>query len=54
MTKVPAGAYNFSIGFCGPDNAMKLIASALKKNFKISSIMDQMKDIAVHKEGRIS
>ena len=55
MTKVPNGAYNFSIGFpCGPDNAEKLTASALKE---LQSIIDKgpdEKDIAKFKEGELA
>jgi zinc protease len=55
MTKVPNGAYSFSIGFpCGPDNAEKLTASALKE---LQSIIDNgpdEKDIAKFKEGELA
>jgi zinc protease len=55
MTKVPNGAYNFSIGFpCGPENAEKLTASALKE---LQSIIDNgpdEKDIAKFKEGELA
>jgi zinc protease len=55
MTKVPAGAYNFSIGFpCGPDNAMKLIASALKELQNIIDNGPDEKDIAKYKEGELA
>lgn len=61
MGKVPNGSYNFSIGFpCGPDNAEKLTASALRelqkiidngpadvdvKKFKEAEILDYKKDV---------
>lgn len=65
MSKVPNGAYNFSIGFpCGPDNAEKLTASALRelqkiidkgpldsdvKKFKEAEILDYKKDVKENK-----
>ncbi|MFY0482655.1 M16 family metallopeptidase [Flavobacterium sp. PLA-1-15] len=61
MSKVPNGAYNFSIGFpCGPENAEKLTASALRElqkiidngpvegdvvKFKEAELLDYKKDI---------
>ena len=61
MSKVPNGAYSFNIGFpCGPDNAEKLTASALRElqkiidngpvegdvvKFKEAELLDYKKDI---------
>ncbi len=54
MSKVPNGAYSFSIGFpCGPDNAEKLVASALKELQKIVENGPEEKDLAKFKEGEI-
>lgn len=55
LNKVPNGSYSFSIGFpCGPDNAEKLTASALKE---IQNIIDKgpdEKDVAKFKEGELA
>lgn len=52
MSKVPSGSYNFNIGFpCGPDNAEKLIASALSEIDKIIKNGPQEKDLLKYKEG---
>lgn len=54
MNKVPNGAYNFSIGFpCGPENAEKLTASALKELQKIIDNGPEAKDIAKFKEAEL-
>lgn len=51
MNKVPAGSYNFTIGFpCGPDNAEKLTASALKELQKIIDNGPEEKDVNKYKE----
>lgn len=52
MSKVPYGSYNFNIGFpCGPDNAEKLIASAMVEVDKIIKNGPQEKDLLKYKEG---
>jgi len=54
MSKVPYGSYNFSIGFpCGPENAEKLIASALEELQKIINNGPEEKDVAKFKEGEL-
>ncbi|OYQ33136.1 peptidase M16 [Flavobacterium cyanobacteriorum] len=54
MSKVPYGSYNFSISFpCGPDNAEKLTASALKELQKIIDNGPEEKDLAKYKEGEL-
>ncbi|UPT71664.1 MAG: insulinase family protein [Flavobacterium sp. JAD_PAG50586_2] len=51
MNKVPYGSYNFNIGFpCGPDNADKLTASALKELQKIIDNGPEEKDVNKYKE----
>jgi zinc protease len=51
MNKVPYGSYNFNIGFpCGPDNAEKLTASALKELQKIIDNGPDEKDVNKYKE----
>ena len=51
MNKVPYGSYNFNIGFpCGPENAEKLTASALKELQKIIDNGPEEKDINKYKE----
>jgi zinc protease len=41
MNKIPNGSYSFNIGSCGPDNAEKLTASALKE---LQNIIDNGPD----------
>jgi zinc protease len=54
MSKVPYGSYNFNISFpCGPDNAEKLTASALKELQKIVENGPDEKDLAKYKEGEL-
>jgi zinc protease len=54
ISKVPSGAYNFSIGFpCGPDNAEKLTTSALKELQKIIDNGPEDKDMIKFKEGEL-
>jgi zinc protease len=54
MSKVPYGAYSFSIGFpCGPENTEKLIASALKELQKIIDNGPEAKDVAKFKEAEL-
>lgn len=54
MSKVPNGAYNFSIGFpCGPENADKLVVSALNELQKIIDNGPEAKDIAKFKEAEL-
>jgi zinc protease len=51
MNKVPYGSYNFNIGFpCGPENAEKLIASALAELDKIIKNGPEEKDVNKYKE----
>ncbi|WP_426095973.1 M16 family metallopeptidase [Flavobacterium sp. DSR2-3-3] len=55
LNKVPNGSYNFSIGFpCGPDNAEKLTASALKELQNIIDNGPDEKDVAKFKEGELA
>ena len=52
MNKIPNGSYSFNIGFpCGPDNAEKLTASALKELQNIIDNGPDEKDVAKFKEG---
>lgn len=54
MGKVPYGSYSFSISFpCGPENAEKLTASALREVQKIIENGPEAKDIAKYKEGEL-
>jgi zinc protease len=54
MIKVPNGAYNFTIGFpCGPENAEKLTASALKELQKIIDNGPEDKDVLKFKEAEL-
>jgi len=54
MSKVPNGAYNFTIGFpCGPDNAEKLTASALRELQKIIDNGPQAADVTKFKEAEL-
>jgi zinc protease len=54
MTKVPNGSFNFRIGFpCGPENAEKLTASALKELQKIIDNGPDEKDVAKFKEAEL-
>ena len=54
MNKVPYGSYGFSISFpCGPENAEKLTASALRELQKIIDNGPQEKDLAKYKEGEL-
>ncbi|TDP58186.1 M16 family metallopeptidase [Flavobacterium dankookense] len=51
MSKVPYGSYNFNISFpCGPENAEKLIASALAELDKIIKNGPEEKDVNKYKE----
>ncbi|TDD78676.1 M16 family metallopeptidase [Flavobacterium caseinilyticum] len=55
MNKIPNGSYNFTIGFpCGPDNAEKLTASALKELQNIIDNGPDEKDVAKFKEGELA
>lgn len=55
MNKIPSGSYNFTIGFpCGPDNAEKLTASALKELQNIIDKGPDEKDVAKFKEGELA
>ena len=55
MNKIPNGSYNFTIGFpCGPDNAEKLTASALKELQNIIDKGPDEKDVAKFKEGELA
>ena len=55
LNKIPNGSYNFSIGFpCGPDNAEKLTASALKELQNIIDKGPDEKDVAKFKEGELA
>lgn len=55
MNKIPSGSYNFAIGFpCGPDNAEKLTASALKELQNIIDKGPDEKDVAKFKEGELA
>ncbi|MGQ2983427.1 M16 family metallopeptidase [Flavobacterium sp.] len=54
MSKVPYGSYSFNISFpCGPDNAEKLTASALKELQKIIDNGPEAKDLTKFKEGEL-
>jgi zinc protease len=54
MIKVPNGTYNFTIGFpCGPENAEKLTASALKELQKIIDNGPEAKDVQKFKEAEL-
>jgi zinc protease len=54
MNKVPNGSFSFNIGFpCGPENAEKLTASALKELQKIIDNGPQDKDIIKYKEAEM-
>ena len=54
MTKIPIGSYSLNINFpCGPENAEKLTASALKELQKIIDNGPDEKDIAKFKEGEL-
>ncbi len=51
INKVPYGSYNFTISFpCGPDNAEKLTASALRELQKIIDNGPEEKDVNKYKE----
>jgi zinc protease len=55
ISKMPSGAFNFSIGFpCGPENAEKLTASALKELQNIINKGPDEKDVAKFKEGELA
>ena len=55
MNIVPNGSYSFAIGFpCGPDNAEKLTASALKELQNIIDNGPDEKDVAKFKEGELA
>ncbi len=54
MGKVPHGSYDFSISFpCGPENAEKLTASALKELQKIIDNGPDEKDLTKFKEAEL-
>jgi len=54
MGKVPYGSYNFNIGFpCGPENAEKLTASALRELQKIIDNGPVEADVVKFKEGEL-
>jgi len=54
MSKVPNGSYNFSINFpCGPDNAEKLTASALRELQKIIDNGPLAADVTKFKEAEL-
>lgn len=54
MNKVPYGSYSFNIGFpCGPENAEKLTASALRELQKIIDNGPVDADVAKFKEGEL-
>lgn len=54
MTKVPNGSFNFRIGFpCGPENAEKLTASALRELQKIIDNGPDEKDVAKFKQAEL-
>ncbi|MGO4906114.1 hypothetical protein [Flavobacterium sp. W20_MBD1_R3] len=55
LNKIPNGSYGFTIGFpCGPDNAKKLTASALKELQNIIDNGPDEKDLAKFKEGELA
>ena len=55
LSKIPNGMYSFNIGFpCGPDNAEKLTASALKELQNIIDNGPDEKDVAKFKEGELA
>ena len=55
MGKVPYGSFNFNISFpCGPENAEKLIASALKEVQKMIENGPDANDVAKFKEGELA
>ena len=55
LNKIPNGSYSFTIGFpCGPDNAEKLTASALKELQNIIDNGPDEKDVAKFKEGELA
>ncbi|WP_426064222.1 M16 family metallopeptidase [Flavobacterium sp. DSP2-3-1] len=55
LNKIPNGSYSFNIGFpCGPDNAEKLTASALKELQNIIDNGPDEKDVAKFKEGELA
>ncbi|PZR22718.1 MAG: peptidase M16 [Flavobacterium psychrophilum] len=54
MNKSPYGSYRFNISFpCGPENAEKLTASALRELQKIIDNGPEAKDLAKYKEGEL-
>ncbi|RWW92317.1 M16 family metallopeptidase [Flavobacterium cerinum] len=54
LNKIPYGSYRFNISFpCGPDNAEKLTASALREVQKIIDNGPEAKDLAKYKEGEL-
>ena len=55
LSKIPNAMYSFTIGFpCGPDNAEKLTASALKELQNIIDNGPDEKDVAKFKEGELA
>lgn len=55
MSKVPYGSFNFNISFpCGPNNAEKLVTSALNELQKIIDNGPEEKDLAKFKEGELA
>lgn len=54
MNKIPNGSYSFNIGFpCGPENAEKLTASALRELQKIIDNGPTAEDLTKFKEGEL-
>jgi zinc protease len=54
LGKVPYGQYGFNISFpCGPENAEKLTASALKELQKIVDKGPEAKDLSKYKEAEL-
>jgi zinc protease len=54
INKVPYGSYSFNISFpCGPENAEKLTASALRELQKIIDNGPEAKDLAKFKEAEL-
>lgn len=55
MNKVPYGSFNFNISFpCGPENAEKLVTSALNELQKVIASGPDEKDLAKFKEGELA
>ena len=55
MSKVPYGSFSFNISFpCGPENAEKLIVSALNEVEKVIANGPDEKDLIKFKEGELA